>query len=341
MDNAVEDYGFNTFTEEEAAALMEQAEDACAQTLAYFVEDYKSLYAGFMDDETAQEMARDYLHRSGCTVDGLYQTAVRYAGYDRLYAAITDAVVLSDEEVQAYYLEHHAEPDRALFEDDIEQYERYTGVYGQTVYYIPDGYRAVSQIFLSFPEDVLSEIDVCRSKMEIIRNSLEDAAEAERHLLIGEMDNLQAQILSIREKALPRLQGTLDEIQEKLAAGESFDSLIALYGEDEEMLDCPQGYMVHAQSIVYEAEFCDAAMALKQIGDVSEPVVTNSGVHLIRYLSDVPEGMVELSGDAFEAMAQEAAQTRKDEVFQAAMDEWGAQYSVTVFPELIELPDAQ
>ena len=97
--------------------------------------------------------------------------------------------------------------------------------------------------------------------------------------------------------------------------------------------------MVHEASIVYETEFRDAAMSLEQIGDISEPVLTDSGIQFICYLSDVPEGVVQLNQDAFAAMAEEALETKKAKVFQNAMDDWSKKYAVAVYPEKIVLPD--
>lgn len=342
MDNVVEDYGLDTFTQEESESLMQQAEEAYEQTLEYYIEDYKAIYAGFMDDDTAKEMARDYLERSGCTIDSLYRTAMCYAGYDRLYADVTkDVAIEDDEEVYAYYMEKHVEPDRKLFADHIDQYELYTSAYGQNVYYIPKGYRSVSRILLTYPEDIQTEISIGQAKREAIQTLLEDKTKTEEEcqLLNREAELLQAQLLAIREKAVPALQDSINEIQARIMAGESFDSLIAAYGQDEEMLSCPEGYMVHEASIVYETEFRDAAMSLEQIGDISEPVLTDSGIQFICYLSDVPEGAVQLNQDAFVAMAEEALETKKAKVFQNAMDDWSKKYAVAVYPEKIVLPD--
>lgn len=343
MDNAVEDYGLNIFTEEETDALMKQAEDAYEQTLEYYIADYKSIYDGLMDEDTARKLVLDYLERSGCTRNSLFETAKRYAGYDRLYDEVTKEITITDDaEIQTYYIEKHVEPDRELFADNIEQYEIYTSVYGQIAYYIPDGYRAVSHILLSFPEDIRNEISVCQAKQDSLEKMIESrtGSEEEKTILEDEAARLQAQILTIREKAIPELQDVMDKIQADLDARKPFDELIASYGQDEEMLNYPDGYMVHAQSVVYETEFRDAAMALEQIGEVSEPVLTDSGIHFICYLADVPEGAVELSQNAFESIREEAIETKKAEAFQKALESWGEKYTVTVYPEQITLPDA-
>ena len=54
-----------------------------------------------------------------------------------------------------------------------------------------------------------------------------------------------------------------------------------------------RGYYVCADQGSWDAHFNDAAMALAKVGDVTEtPVISTSGVHIIRYESDVTPGAV-------------------------------------------------
>ena len=288
MDNAVEDLALNVFSEEENAALMQQAEDAYQQTLDYFTEDYASMYMNMMKEDTAQEMAADYLARSGCTVESLFEKAKRYAGYDRLYAKVTDGVSLSDKEIQQYYMSRYVEPDRKLFENNVEQYELYTAAYQQTAYFIPEGYREVAYIYLPTP-----------------------------------IDSREA------------LEPTLEKLYSRLENGDDFDLMIQVYDQSEANSAC----MVHAQSTVYEPEFRDAALALEAIGDVSDPVDTETGVYVIRYLSDVTGGPVTLSPEGLADMTKEAVDVKKAEVFQEAIDEFAKTYPPTVYAEKIALPE--
>ena len=81
--------------------------------------------------------------------------------------------------------------------------------------------------------------------------------------------------------------------QKKIADGANFADLIAEYGTDPGMQTeerRAKGYEIHANSSSYEANFHKAAMALEKVGDISEPVLGQSGVHIIQYLKDVPAG---------------------------------------------------
>lgn len=289
MDNAVEDLALNTFSDEESAALMQQAEDAYQQTLDYFTEDYASMYMNMMKEETARDMAADYLTRSGCTVESLFEKAKRYAGYDRLYAEVTDGVSLSDADVQQYYTNRYVEPDRKLFENNVEQYELYTAAYQQTAYFIPAGYREVAYIYLPTP-----------------------------------MEGREA------------LEPTLEKIYGRLENGDDFDLMIQVYDQSEANSTC----MVHAQSTVYEPEFRDAALALENVGDVSGPVDTETGVYVIRYLSDVAGGPVTLTQESMADLAEEAVGVKKAEVFQQTIDEFAKTYPPTIYAEKIILPES-
>ena len=74
---------------------------------------------------------------------------------------------------------------------------------------------------------------------------------------------------------------------------------------------------------------------------MSDPVLSDFGVHIIKYLRDVPAGAVELSEEAFEDMKNELLTSKKDEAFQAAYAEWQEQYPATINADLVKLPSDQ
>ena len=72
------------------------------------------------------------------------------------------------------------------------------------------------------------------------------------------------------------------------------------------------GYPVSADSTNWVTEFRDAAMALENVGDVSEPVRSEYGIHIIKYVSDAVEGEVGLDAvrDAPERSSLPRSRTR-------------------------------
>ena len=145
------------------------------------------------------------------------------------------------------------------------------------------------------------------------------------------MDKAEADCLaSVQEK--------LDEIYGKIEAGEDFESLIEAYGEDPGMKNEPtksRGYYVSSASTNWDANFTAGAMALANVGDVSEtPVISTSGVHIIRYESDVTAGAVALD-EVRETLYEDTLESMKAEHFDSELESWvnalNPQYSLSAF----------
>ena len=69
--------------------------------------------------------------------------------------------------------------------------------------------------------------------------------------------------------------------------------------------------------------FRDAAMALAKVGDVSEPVRSSYGIHLIKYVSDAVEGPVAFD-DVKDTIYESLLSTKQDDAYNATVDEWVA-----------------
>lgn len=158
-----------------------------------------------------------------------------------------------------------------------------------------------------------------------------DAAEANLEALKADVDKAEADCLaSVQEK--------LDEIYGKIEAGEDFESLIEAYGEDPGMKNEPtksRGYYVSSASTNWDANFTAGAMALANVGDVSEtPVISTSGVHIIRYESDVTAGAVALD-EVRETLYEDTLESMKAEHFDSELESWvnalNPQYSLSAF----------
>ncbi len=143
-------------------------------------------------------------------------------------------------------------------------------------------------------EDIQADIDSAKADIEA-KQKAADEAEA-------------ACLASVKDKT--------DEIYAKIEAGEDFAALIEEYGEDPGMKNEPtasRGYYVCAQHGNWDEGFNAGAMSLEKVGDVTmTPVVSGSGVHIIRYESDVPAGPVALE-DIREKLHDTTLEERRDE----------------------------
>ena len=297
----------------------------------------------------------------GYSVDSLYDQMAENARYSAVYNDVTKDVTVTDDEVKAYYEETYVAPDREKYEGNIQSYEMNTNYYGTESHYVPEGYRAVSHILLLTPEEIETELDACSEKLDAAQQKMDGFVDELAELEVTPEEGAQPVNIVLRKKfrrtstrrrpkskRLKRntpksrrrffaLQDKIDEIYAKIEAGEEFADLIDAYGEDPGMASSPDGYQVHKDSTSFVAEFRDGAMSIENVGDVSNPVLSDFGAYH-KYLRDVPAGAVELSEEAFEDMKNELLTSKKDEAFQAAYAEWQEQYPATINADLVKLP---
>ena len=141
----------------------------------------------------------------------------------------------------------------------------------------------------------------------------------------AELEPLKADVEKAEADCLASVQDKLDEIYAKIEAGEDFAGLIEAYGEDPGMQNEPtktRGYYVSANSANWDKNFTAGAMSLENVGDVTAtPVISSSGVHIIRYESDVTPGAVALE-DIRDALYDETLENLKTQHFEDALKSW-------------------
>ena len=171
----------------------------------------------------------------------------------------------------------------------------------------------------ALPEPEGAEDEITMSREELV---------AEEARLDGELKQLQAEYAAT-------LSDKVAEVQAKMASGADFDDLIAEYGSDVGMQEEPGksvGYYVSAESEMWEEAFTQAAMALNNPGDVSQPVIGSNGIHIIRYLSNVTAGPVDIE-KVRQACAESAAETAKSEAYDEAVAAWKAEAGIKTYPD--------
>jgi len=231
--------------------------------------------------------------------------------------------------------------------------------------YVPTGYRLVKHILLEIPEEIASglidyqtDISAAESVVNLLTDELyalenetedeEAAAKRAPEEIQAEIDAKKAELAELTEKfdalrarILPELAALIDEIMAKLEGGASFDSLILEYGKDPGALAYPEGYLVHKDSVIWDILFRDAAMALEKVGDVSEPVQTDFGVHIIQYAGDAPSGAVPITAEIADSIRQGLMDAARDGAFSAQLQAWLNEYEFFMNADLIVLPEAQ
>ena len=290
--------GLDQLTEEDLRQIDAQARQAYADQLEY--------YTAFVAQpgKSPEEIKADW-------------PAQKY------YKEIVKDVTVSEEEVQQYYQDQLA-IQRENYSQYPEEFE-FAHTDGALILYRPAGYRAVRDILIPFEND---EDEVKATELMDEISQLDPQADAAR------IQEIEAELNPL----FAPLEATAKEISDKLQAGESFMSLADQYGKDEMMESEPvrsEGYYINENSYLFSTEFIQGAMILDRPGQVSSPLRSPSGLHLVEYLSDVTPGDVPLEEvrDTIESQALEIRQRAYyDEQTTAMLEEANVQY----YPERLQ-----
>ncbi len=313
-------------------------------------------------EEAKNENARVLVRSVGMDYDSLYNNAVLQAKQEAMEEILRNEISeLSEEELQAAY-EDKVSQQQESFTDGTSFETAMTGE-DEIICWRPDGYRTVKHILLVPQEELLStytdavsELESAQTDLETLEEELSAANDGQEEEGERSAEEIQAEIdaieatMSDREKVveeaaqacLDDVKEKIDEIYQKLEAGENFENLIAEYGEDPGMENEPtksSGYYVSSQSTNWETNFRDAAMALTQVGEYTqEPVVSGSGVHIIQYTADVLGGEVPLD-EVRDALYEEALASAQDDHCTQIVDGWVSEvnpvYDVEAFEAVL------
>ena len=128
-------------------------------------------------------------------------------------------------------------------------------------------------------------------------------------------------------------------IYQALDAGESFESQMQRYSYDTSVPPEDAGYLLHDDSQLWDEAFLSAALALEKPGDVSEPVVTSAGVHIILYAADEPAGPLALTDEQHNLLTQAALTDKQTRRLEELVSQWREAYDIETHPEWLTFYD--
>lgn len=347
-----------TLTEEELANVEAEAQQLYQD---YFASALESADGDNADQK--QEYARVIMRELGMDYETLYANSLNEAKAARMEEILRGEITEVSEEAVAAVFEERVAEQQSSFTDGVSFENAMCGT-DETVCWMPEGYRSVKHILIIPQDEIMTAYSNAVANLESATSDLEalyaelaaandgDLAEGERSAeeVQAEIDAIEATmsekqlaVTTAEQICLLSVSETTEEIYARLENGESFDSLIAEYGEDPGMQNEPtmsRGYCVSEASINWEANFRDGAMALEHVGEYSAtPVVSGSGVHIIQYVSDVAAGEVDIE-TVREALAEEALANLQDahseETITAWVEEANVSYDVAAFEAVID-----
>lgn len=358
IDNAIalqlvqqkaKELGFDQLTEEELKPLQE----AAAKQFTSTVDSYVQYYGGLTDKSTEEEKKKARvdavaaLEAMGISEARFLENMKESAVYDKVKTDAVKDVAVTDDEVTAAF-EQQAAQDEARYKDNVMAYEFATGYQSQQSYYMPEGYRGVTHILLQADADALKKYQDLSAKLEEQQSAEDDAtateggkaAEATATDLATEAPVTQQQVDEAEAAVVASVQDKIDEINQKLASGTSFEDLIDEYGTDPGMKDEATkavGYSVHQDSMRYDPAFVRAAFSVDKIGDIAKPAVGQYGIYIVKYLRDVPAGKVPLTDEIRDTIRTKLLNDKQAETFNAALNAWKDAAEITYSDEATAL----
>lgn len=302
-------------TDEEKANARKQAEDSMAQSGLTEEKAMEELVANFRDQKIQERMIDLLTKDNPAYTDGEVQTE---------YQARVDA-------------------DKVSYANDVGNYEYATQYSGQQAWYIPEGMRGISHILLSVDSTLMDNYKAIQAQLEEQNDDTVDVADTAADATATPTAEATAtpdpaatatpapvtetDLEAAKQAILDSVKDKTEAIKTRYAAGEGFAALIAEFGTDPGMNAEPaktEGYSVHKDSILYDSAFVAAAFApeMQKVGDISLPVVSRFGVHILCYTRDVPGGPVALTDDLKASLRADMEQSRNSDALPKAMQEW-------------------
>lgn len=331
--------GFDQMTEEENQEIQETAEKNYEELLTEIKDHYLADSAS-LDEAELRQKAIEYANENGMsTLENYLDSAKIEKSVEKLRADTVKDVTYTQEELQAK-LDEEAAANKTTFESNPDYYGYYLNN-GTPVYYNAPGYRMVKQVLVKFTEEdntalteKNTELSQAKTALNDAQSALTEAAEdADKTALQAAVDEAQAKLDEVqaaydalKETAYANIQAKADEIYQKaIAEGADFDALVAEFNEDTGMPAA--GYAVREGYSFFVTSFVDAAMALEKVGDVSEPVKSDYGFHIIQYSADITEGTVALD-TVSDTLGAELLSEKQDQAYADALAAWVSEAKV-------------
>ena len=344
MQKAVE-LGLSVLSEEEIAS----AETAAKTDWAAAIDSYLAYYYPDLtaespaeDIEKAETEAEEYYKNNGYDPDMMVEEYKKYMVLDKVQQSMIQDVAVTDADVEALYQQLVA-ADKELYEGDVYAYvaynsqvdmmEMYAAMYGMPndmdyAWYKPEGFRAVRHILLPVDEELMNTYTDLQARFEEQQAAEGEEAEAADPATL-EAPVTEEQVSEAKAAIFASVADKIEEINQKVAEGVDFDELITTYGvnadgtpSDPGMTSNPYYEVCAASDSVYVAEFVDASMSIEEVGGISAPYLSSFGIHIVKYVDDIPGGPVEMTDYQREAKRAELLAEKQNDVYAAALDKW-------------------
>lgn len=324
LKQKIKEFSLDQYTDDEKAAFNLDAQAQWEADIAAYVEYYLT-----EDTEEARAQAREdaiaYYEAYNYNQEAILDNLLLSESYTRLQNYILEGkdTAVTEEDIAAAFQEY-AQQDKEMFEGNVYMYELYQMYYGYESWYQPEGFRGVTHILLPVDEALLTAWQDARALSEEAEEGAENTADVE----------------AARQAVLDSCKEQIDAIYSRLENGESFEALIAEYGTDDGMKNeeyLKNGYAVHPDSMSYDADFVAGAFSEKvqKVGDVSDPVVSQFGIHILQYVKEIPGGPVEMTDAIHDEILEYLTSSKENSFYSEAVGGWVSASEIVVNDDVI------
>lgn len=351
IENKLTEAGKNDFTQSEDEMLKGAAQNKYEELWQILYQRMKQ-----SNEEVSEEDVTDIMDAQGYTVEAIYDELVTSERNHRAVDLFCPDVTITQEQVDAYYEERFVAPERERYQDNVALFEEEIVATNGESFYIPEGYRYIRQITLDYPKaatkaakglekqlsSAVQAVATAFQKLSIAATQVEDLNDLKD--LRAEYDSANEVAMARREAWLAKLQAeseplleeTFKDIETRFAAGIDFKTLIEDYSTDKTEKNLSgDGYLFHPDSTSWPASFVAAAKALENPGEISKPVYSENGIHILFYAADAPAGEHALTEEERTQLNAATLQYYQNERLLELCDTWKANYDIETHPELL------
>lgn len=349
--------GYFQYTAEDRAKAEQAVAESKQEYINGLIEQYRSAFegqtiSGKKDGETddeyfarlAEEKHEDYLRERGFTMEDMINEELENNAIIKFQEDLYKDVTVPESDVITAYNDQLAEQ-KQYIGDDPEMFASVwnDGTLFERILYYAEGFSLVQHILIPFDTDNTTEYV---SLLQAFENTVDECdeilADCEIELEEAQTDEEKAEILDtidmekeLREKALKDYNDTMAQAQ--AAVKEKVDEVYAAVKDADEakfievMLketgdtgmqteeDAKKGYLVGPGDGMVES-FSAAGQALNE-GEISEPVASCYGMHILRCMKKLTPGSVPFDEVKADIEADIRYQ-KEDELWQSLLEEW-------------------
>ncbi len=327
--------GLYEMTEEEQAAVDAHAKEHYDSFIQSVIDTY--LPGSKLEGDELTAAAEKYVaDHEVATVDGrstladFAAAAADEEALEKLNEYMIKDVAVTEEEIQADF-DAKVEAAKAQYETSPDAYGTSVNA-GSTVYYAPAGYRLVKHILIGISDEDSAVTTEKQTALTEAKSALDAAAEdADKTALQAAVDAAQAAYDEAQANGLANAKAKADEIYARLTAeGADFDTVLAENDGDPGQPE--SGYAIREGFANFVEAFTAAGMALENAGDISEPVESTYGYHIIKYVAPVEEGPVALE-TVKDSISSALLTAKQNDTAEATLAQYVSEANVKTYPE--------